>query len=288
MNPDLHFDYTTLGHVTIDVMPDGSRRAGGTAFYSALQAARLGQRTLLVTCGAPAEIDALLAPYRAELELRVLPAPDTTTLATSGSGAQRAQRVLAWAGPLADDLRVDTAILHLAPVARELPASWRGDAAFVGLTPQGLARTWDGDGREISLLDPRDVRVDLAERCDAIVVSEHERASCAALLARATDTGATVVVTAGGQPNTVLLPGGRALELDVPPIASPRDDLGAGDVFAAALFVALAERQHVHDAVAFANAAAAVRMQGSGADAIGTRADVEARLHAAARPGRSP
>jgi len=36
------FDYTAVGHVTIDVMPDGSRRPGGGAFYAALQAARLG------------------------------------------------------------------------------------------------------------------------------------------------------------------------------------------------------------------------------------------------------
>ena len=36
--------YVTVGHVTIDVLPDGERRPGGTAFYSALQAARLGLR----------------------------------------------------------------------------------------------------------------------------------------------------------------------------------------------------------------------------------------------------
>ena len=40
----LRFDYTTVGHVTADVLGDGSRRPGGSAFYSALQAARLGQR----------------------------------------------------------------------------------------------------------------------------------------------------------------------------------------------------------------------------------------------------
>ena len=47
----MQFDYTTVGHVTIDVLDDGSRRAGGTAFYSALQAARLGRRALIVTRG---------------------------------------------------------------------------------------------------------------------------------------------------------------------------------------------------------------------------------------------
>src|SRR2546429_8874944 len=58
------FDYTTVGHVTIDVLADGSRRPGGTAFYSALQASRLGLRALILTRGAVPEIERLLEPYR--------------------------------------------------------------------------------------------------------------------------------------------------------------------------------------------------------------------------------
>ena len=131
----------TVGHVTADVIAaDASRRPGGGAFYSALQAARLGLRALIVTQGSPPEIEALLAPYRDELELRILPAPATTTFATSWPGGQRHQRVLAWAGPMPGPIEVDTRILHFAPVARETPAAWHGRADFVGLTPQGLAR----------------------------------------------------------------------------------------------------------------------------------------------------
>ena len=140
VNGALQHDYTTVGHVTVDVLPDGSRRIGGTAFYSALQAARLGLRTLIITRGAAAEIEELVAPYRDELELEILPAERTTTLDTAGWGHGRRQRVRAWAGPLPEDLVLDTAILHLAPVAREIPMRWRGRAGFVGLTPQGLVR----------------------------------------------------------------------------------------------------------------------------------------------------
>ena len=141
---DRSFDYVTVGHVTVDVIAaDASRRPGGGAFYSALQAARLGLRTLILTQGSPPELEALLEPYRDELELRIVPAPATTTFATSWPGGQRRQRVLAWAGPIAGPIEVDTRILHFAPVARETPAAWRGHAGFVGLTPQGLARTWD-------------------------------------------------------------------------------------------------------------------------------------------------
>ena len=279
------FDYTTVGHVTVDVMPDGSRRVGGTAFYSALQAARLGLRTLILTAGRVDEVEALLAPYRDELQLEILPAPHTTTLHTSGSGAARSQRVLAWAGPIGDraQLELSSTILHLAPVARESPSSWLGDCRFVGLTPQGLVRRWNGPDEPISLAAPTPAAERVAELCNAVVVSEHERASCAALLARAGNAGAIVAVTDGAAPTTLALPGGDTRTLAVPEIGAAVDDLGAGDVFAAAFFVALAvERRSAVDAAAFATAAAAVRMEGSGPDAVGDRSAIEARLEAVA------
>lgn len=294
----MQFDYATLGHVTIDVMADGSRRPGGTAFYGALQAARLGLRALIVTQGRPGELEELLEPYRDEVELEVRPSRSTTTLQTLGSGNHRRQRLLAWAGPLAEDIPLEVSILHLAPVARELPAAWRGGPAFVGLTPQGLVREWSQDG-EIALVgadrgapDPRGDRahvgrgaadaVELAERSDAIVLSTGERASCAGLIAASVRAGGLVAVTAGAEPNTVLLADGGTLQVTVPAIEHTRDDLGAGDVFAAALFVALAEGRAPEAAAAFANAAAAVRIQAAGARAIGDRAAIEARLRAVA------
>jgi sugar/nucleoside kinase (ribokinase family) len=66
--------------------------------------------------------------------------------------------------------------------------------------------------------------------------------------------------------------------VQTPAIAHPRDDLGAGDVFAAAFFVALHEGLAPARAAAFAGAAASLRIEGAGADAIGDRAAIEARL----------
>lgn len=274
---ELQHDYTTIGHVTIDVMDDGSRRAGGAAFYSALQAARLGLRTLIITRGRPREVEELLEPFRAELELRVLPADQTTTLGTSGAGVDRVQRLLAWAGPIPADVAVSSAVLHLAPVARESPARWLGHARFVGLTPQGLARVWRERGSELALATVPEIG-HVASDCDAIVVSEHERASCSVLIASARARGAVAAITAGADPAVLLLPDGSALEVTVPVVAAPRDDLGAGDVFAAAFFVELANGCHPERAARFANAAAALRLQGDGAKAIGSRAAVESRL----------
>jgi sugar/nucleoside kinase (ribokinase family) len=278
VNNHLHFDYTTVGHVTVDVLEDGSRRAGGTAFYSALQAARLGQRTSIITQGVPDEIEALLAPHREELDLTVLPASATTTLRTAGRGAERSQRLLAWAGPIVQQLELDTSILHLAPVVREGPGSWRGHAAFVGLTAQGLARRWDPSTGQISHTAPDTPSDALAERCHALVVNEAERACCAELIAVAGAAGALVAVTDGDAPVAVLAPAGPTNEVPVPALSAQVDDLGAGDVFAAALFVALSEAQSPLEAVRFASAAAAVRMSGAGADAIGDRSAIQARL----------
>jgi sugar/nucleoside kinase (ribokinase family) len=60
------------------------------------------------------------------------------------------------------------------------------------------------------------------------------------------------------------------------------DDLGAGDVYAAALFVALAEGSAPERAAALAGTAAALRLAGSGPQAIGGRREIEAQAASAA------
>jgi pfkB family carbohydrate kinase len=288
------YEYTAVGHVTADVFADGSVRPGGSALYSALQAARLGRRALIITQGVEQQIAELLAPYRPELALEVYPAEHTTTLETSGQGAGRRQRLLAWAGPIGHTIAVDTSILHLAPVARETATEWRGRADFIGLTPQGLVRTWARLGAEIGHVELAPGQ--LPGRCDAIVISRAERESCAWLIegvergprrrgsaragGAASARGAVVAVTGGADATALHIPGGETLELQVPHIEHFVDDLGAGDVFAAAFFIALQEERPPAEAAAFANAAAAVRIGGAGPGAVGERGAIEARLHA--------
>lgn len=274
------YDYVTVGHVTLDRIedrPGGTvSQPGGGAFYSALQAARLGLRTLIVTQGVPEQIERLLAPYAMELDLRVIATPHTTTLATTGSGVMRSQRVLAWAGPIAEPLDLDTSILHLAAVARETPTAWRGNTQLVGLTPQGLVRQWQ-EGQAISLVALAPAT--LPARFDAAVIGERERDSCDTLFETARRDGATVAVTAGARPTTVYPAGEEpVVQAVVPSTASARDDLGAGDVFAAAFFVALFEGRPAGEAAAFGNAAAALRVADMGAGAIARREEIQAAL----------
>jgi sugar/nucleoside kinase (ribokinase family) len=283
----VRFDYTAVGHVTVDVMADGSRRPGGGAFYSALQATRFGLRTRILTRGVRGEIEQLLEPYLEELSLDVLEAPCTTTLETSGQGRERSQRVLAWAGEIGAELALDTEILHLAPVARETDGRTITRAAFVGVTPQGLVRDWPQPGGRIvaRALD----RSLLPRHCDALVLSEAERDSCASLFGDAGDQRggsdrptladtAVIAVTHGEAPTELRLPGGVELHVEVPAVQRMCDDIGAGDVFAAAFFIALADGEDPQAAARLANAAAAVRVAAQGAGAIGDRAAIDERL----------
>jgi hypothetical protein len=284
MKADLQLSYTAVGHVSVDVLEDGSRQPGGGAFYSALQAARLGLDARIVTRGVASEIEALLAPFSGELRVQIEEAPFTTTLLTHGAGSSRSQRVLAWAGSIEERLEVHDSILHLAPIARETPSQWRGEAAFVGLTPQGLVREWTAPDAQITGSTPSPATEAVADGCDAVVVSALEREHCNELIERARAAGAVVAITDGGAPNTLLYPDGSSQSLSVPALAQPSEDLGAGDVFAAAFFVALSQGSSAAHAAGFANAAAAVRMGAGGAHAIGGIDAIQSRLSAVASP----
>ncbi len=272
----MQFDYIAVGHVTVDVLEDGTSRPGGTALYSALQAARLGLRALILTRGVEDEIEGLLEPWAGELELQIQRAPATTRFATSGAGAARGQRLLAWAGPLQPSGRLECAILHLAPVAAELPASWPTGGRLLGLTPQGLVRSWAPGGGAVGPASPSAGAIVQAALTDAVVLSRLELAVCEQLVARARDGGALVALTAGEQPSTILVAGADPIVQPVCPIEQPVDDLGAGDVFAAALFTGLAEGRPPAQAGALANAAAALRMTGAGPEAVARRERIEA------------
>jgi sugar/nucleoside kinase (ribokinase family) len=277
MSAALQGRYVAVGHVTVDVLASGERRPGGTALYSALQAARLGLPATIVTRGEERVIRELLEPFAGELETLVQPAPETTTFATTGAGAARRQRILAWGGPIEMGDLPPGAILHLAPVAAELtgvpPRGWE----FVGLTPQGLVRHWPALGAEVRSCAPKPEGLALAGICDAVVLSDEERSACAPLIDGARASGATVAITAGPGATEILSSAGEPLELSLEPIEDPADDLGAGDVYAAAFFAALAGGLAAVEAGKLAGAAAALRMLGPGPGAIARRPEIQAR-----------
>jgi sugar/nucleoside kinase (ribokinase family) len=157
-------------------------------------------------------------------------------------------------------------------------------AEFLALTPQGLARDWSASDDRMRSIVPV-AGEDLAARCQALVLSAHERPSCEGLIRAAVRAGALVAVTDGPSSTAVLGPHRDELHVPVPSLAHVVDHLGAGDVFAAAFFIALAEGRDAVTAASFATAAAAVRTQGAGPGAIGRREAIEQRWSATAAAG---
>ena len=259
-----------VGHVTIDRFDDGREALGGAALYGGLLYARAGLETAVITAGDPDELADRMGVLADELDVLVHPAPSLTTFGLSGSGAGRVLRVLERA-PDVPVVDVEAGIVHLGPVAAEIGPEWSHQDGLVGLTPQGLIRRWGEDGF-IHLYR----RPGLEEfRVGAVVMDEQE-ATCAPVLADSWRNGAVVAITRGDGPASVRR-GDEHLEAPALEVRAV-DDTGAGDVFAAALLVALSEDSTLPDAVRFAHAAAGLHVEGLGPGTVPTRAAVEARL----------
>ena len=265
-------EYIAVGHVTLDTIEGGGRQPGGSVLYAALLAARLGWDTAIVTSGHVGRLTELLAPLADGVRVLVAPGAAVTTLHTAGSGLLRTQSVVAHAGPV-PRVSARGRVIHLAPVAREVGVDWCSDCTgYVGLTPQGILRRWGDDGRVV-LHEPPELG---AAGADAIVISEVEEPYCGPLFEDA-DRRPLIVVTREDRPATAWEWG---VTRTIPPIhVEVRADLGAGDVFAAALFAARTETDDVEAAVRFAHAAAAARLVGDpGPAGVPSRSDVERYL----------
>ncbi len=272
------FDYLALGHITLDRQPDQRYLPGGTVLFGATQAARLGLRAAIITTGNPAALAAPLAPFQREIAIDLQPSATTTTFVNVGVGAARRQTLPAWAGPVDLPTPMPTAqIVHLGPVAREIdPAALPAFApeVFVGATPQGWLRRWDEQGHvtEHELHLP----IDLARRLNALVLSETEAKRAVETIATVRASNGLVVITRDEAGCLILDQHSEtAIGTNHYPFV---DDTGAGDIFAAAFFVALSEGQPPAAAAAFANAAAGLSLAGRGPAAIATRAEIIAAL----------
>ncbi|HET8681034.1 MAG TPA: PfkB family carbohydrate kinase [Micromonosporaceae bacterium] len=191
------------------------------------------------------------------------------------TAGKRQQTLLEWAGAIQLSPALPACrILHIAPVAAELAAGEVAEqvpAEFVGLTPQGLIRSWDATGRV--LLRPIEGGSELARRVHAVVAAECEYPYLAPLLEGAVHAGAVAVVTKGAAGCEVRSTAGIE-QYPAVRVAEPVDDTGAGDVFAAALFVELHRGTAVAEAVRFASAAAALSLRGIGPHGIASRTEI--------------
>ena len=286
-------DYLAIGHIAIDVRPDGSLALGGAALYSALLAARFGLHAAILTrgrfSGHSDAIDSALSALAGEIDIIVQDAPEATSFTNVTRAGRRQQTLNSWAGEI--DLNGApgpwraSRIIHLAPIAQEIDARRAGRLSpqYFGVTPQGWMRRWEGERSGRVSLIPLRVPYEFLGRIDGLVLSseEHTLARDEIELVGVRSLVAITRAAAGAY----LVDRGHAMTLPaytVPVI----DDTGAGDVYAATLFTLRAEQVPTITAARSAAAASALLIQAGGPEHVPGRADVEAFLaRQVGRPG---
>lgn len=288
--PERPIDALIVGHITRDLLADGAWRPGGAAFYAGMAAIRLGLRVGVVT-SAPADICAHVAEMLGDGALVAVTCETATTFENVYTPAGRVQYLRASAQPISLDAiprawrRCEMALL--APVARELsPTLAHGLAARVlGVAPQGWLRRWGEDGRVRPGQLDSDALATL-QRLSALILSREDLTgpgADAAALATADETLAAwarlvplLAVTCG--PDGADLWRAGAVERFPGYPARELDPTGAGDVFAATFLCSLAASGDPASAMDLANRVAALSVEGIGASAIPTPAQVAARF----------
>jgi sugar/nucleoside kinase (ribokinase family) len=273
-------DFLAVGHVTVDVSADGDVAVGGAASYAATTAAALGRRSGIVTraaAGYPPD-EALPGVLR-----HIVRSEHSTTFENRyDERGGRQQRVRALAEPIeVSDVPArwrSVGVLHLAPVAHDVPPGLTSaiEAEFVGVTPQGwLRRIAVGQPVEPC---PWSAPTELVERADAIVLSEEDVAADSGRLAWLVERVPVVVITNGDEGAHAYSAGGSMHQPAMP--ARAVDPTGAGDTFAASLFIRLWEGADLRQALRVAAAAAAFGVEHQGIGGLPTRDAIEQRAGA--------
>jgi len=251
---------------------ENSLTPGGTVVYAGRTAQTLGCRVRAVT-SADAKTD--LTQVLPGVETLTVPAQATTTFDNRYTPTGRTQTIQAIAAPLTPQVVPQawqtSHIVHLGPVARECDPALANlfPSAFLGLTPQGWMRRWDRAGRvHPAGWENADV---LLPKADAVVLSEEDIADQALIVCWAGQTR-LLAVTRGPSGCTIYAEG-KKWELPAFPAAEV-DPTGAGDIFAATLFVRLCHGDKPQTAARLANCIAAASVTRPGLSGIPTPKEV--------------
>jgi hypothetical protein len=264
-------DYVAIGHICADLQPDGSMRLGGTALFAALTAHRLGLRTAIVTACAP---DFDLSALPEDVLLVRQPSAATTIFENRYHADGRTQLLHGRAATIDADLVPHT--WRDAPIVHEVPATIAAlfPHALIGVTPQGWLRTVQPN--KVVTTTPS-VLLELAlPGVRVVIVSEEDVQGDETLVRRLAQHVELLLLTRAERGATVF-EGETATDVAAFP-AAVVDPTGAGDVFAAALFLALQQGHTAVAAARWACAAAACAIEGPGISTLPTQQDVERRL----------
>lgn len=284
-------DFLAIGHISHDRTPGGFR-LGGTVSYAAVTARRLGLRPGVLTRGTaeglgvePAQggeekvIVPAIGPL-AGVSVCLLPAAASTTFVNIYHDGRRRQIIETVADPLPPE-ELPTAwanvpIVLLGPIAREVPPAWLAvfPNALIGVTPQGWMRRWDATGYVHPA--PWENAAEFLQRADVLILSREDVAGDEGALAALARMARLMVATDGWRGATLYHKGASYY---VPPRpAKEVDPTGAGDVFATAFLIRLAETGDPLAAARFANVVASFSVEAPGVDGIPYRAQADAWL----------
>ncbi len=166
-------------------------------------------------------------------------------------------------------------VMILAPAYHEFPVPPVIPARFTAIDLQGPLRTVEGDVVR-SHPQPRKVIDQFVREGEYVFFSEEDAPDAEGLARYAANRGATVALTRGYKGAT-LFSGGEERHLEAL-LAESVDPTGAGDCFATAFMVRLAETSDVDQACAFGLAAGALSISAVGLDGVPTREQIEQRL----------
>jgi sugar/nucleoside kinase (ribokinase family) len=234
----------------------------------------------LVVHEVPGLLENATAPRGSELDgvaMHLLASPVSTTFVNIYRDGRRTQVVETLAGPISvadlPDAWSGTPIVLLGPIANELPAGWasRFPDSIMGITPQGWMRKWDGDGH-VSATRWEDAEPYL-RRADAVILSRDDASGDDAYISELARQTRVLVITDGWHPVELYVAGSRHY---VPARSTQEvDPTGAGDVFASAFLIRLAETEDPLAAARFATVVASMSVEGTGMATIPDRARVE-------------
>lgn len=266
-------DYLLIGHFSRDLTPNGDR-LGGTVAYAALMANALGLRVGIITSWGH---EFPLEPYVGSLPIINAPSERSTIFENIPTDNGRLQIVHHVAAPLdlhlIPEIWLETPIVHLAPIAQEVDPSLvrHFPYAMIGITPQGWLREWDQNGRVALTEWPEGSFV--LERAGAAVLSLEDVQSDEERIEEMVTASRILVVTEGARGGRVYWNGD--VRRFAAPKVTPVDDVGAGDIFAAAFFHRFQVTRDPWEAARFAAELATVSVTRSGLESIPTLAEIK-------------
>jgi hypothetical protein len=264
-------DYLLVGHLTQDITPSGIKM-GGTAAYSALTARALGYKVGIVTS---ARVDIDLTPLQG-IPVHLVPAEHSTTFENIPGATGRIQFLYHTANTLTvADIPPQWSqapIIHLGPVAQEISTEIVDflPESFIGLTPQGWMRQWDGDGR----VSPRSWTgaARLMPRASAVIISIEDVQGDEGVIAEMVNQIPILVVTEADL-GARLYWNGDYRHFS-PPSEHEIDATGAGDIFATSFFIRMHETHDPWESARFATLIASRSITRIGLNSVPTSDEV--------------